>query len=441
MGDFCCPDSVLAGLADTLGAARFVPGDAEQVGSVEVLACQCFLSEAQAHDFGGSSSVWWVVAGCAAGRFQLFVDASGKEVSTTPAVVAALARGVVPGSWRVVDHAHKPCSADVLWGGREVSGRALSAEQSNTTLVFVDAVASRQVAVKLQRGLWAAADHVAVEITALTVLSAAGNAPVAPLVGFATAEISDGAGGCEEVVVAVATGFVAGAVDAFAVVSGQLDVGADVATVAFRLGEATATMHAELLAGCGGSVVKGAQWAAQLAARRQALGDGEGMLGGFVTVAARHSERVCAHKVVGRKVPVQKVHGDFHLGQVLLSDCAGADPRVTILDFEGEPAREMAQRLLPLPREADVAGMLRSFDYAAAVATGMDATAAGELSGRWGRQFLRGYEQLLPVDPVVLSLLVVDKALYELRYELAHRPQWVDIPRAKLVEILGQPEN
>jgi maltose alpha-D-glucosyltransferase/alpha-amylase len=147
-----------------------------------------------------------------------------------------------------------------------------------------------------------------------------------------------------------------------------------------------------------------------------------------------------------------RVHGDYHLGQVLW-----AEGDFYILDFEGEPARPIEQRRHKHSPLKDVAGMLRSFSYAAYA--GLFAHTASRpaefdrLEG-WARlwqtwssgAFLRGYlqtaasAQFVPTVPsqrdTLLQLFVIDKALYELNYELNNRPDWVRIPLRGLLEIL-----
>ncbi len=129
-------------------------------------------------------------------------------------------------------------------------------------------------------------------------------------------------------------------------------------------------------------------------------------------------------------------HGDYHLGQVLHT----ADGGWRIIDFEGEPARPLAERRARHHPLRDVAGMLRSFAYAAAVAT-MDspgpARAAWEQAMR--HAFLSGYDPSLTADSPqagLLALFTAEKAFYELAYELGSRPDWVWIPLAGLTELL-----
>jgi len=148
-----------------------------------------------------------------------------------------------------------------------------------------------------------------------------------------------------------------------------------------------------------------------------------------------------------------RIHGDYHLGQVLW-----AESDFYLLDFEGEPARAIEERRRKESPMKDIAGMLRSYGYAAYA--GLFARVGGR-SSEWDRlepwartwqrwtsaAFLKGYlgvpaaAALLPVDPVqrasLLDLFLLDKALYELNYELNNRPDWVRIPLRGLEELLG----
>jgi len=154
---------------------------------------------------------------------------------------------------------------------------------------------------------------------------------------------------------------------------------------------------------------------------------------------------------VGLKI---RHHGDYHLGQVLL-----AKNDFYIIDFEGEPMRSVAERRQKNSPLRDVAGMLRSFSYAAQAALTRAADKAfpnqGELEGvarAWQQQvedaFLQSYAETVAGGNVkiygewsdarrLLKLFVLEKALYELRYELAHRPDWVHLPAAGIIAVLG----
>jgi maltose alpha-D-glucosyltransferase/alpha-amylase len=145
-----------------------------------------------------------------------------------------------------------------------------------------------------------------------------------------------------------------------------------------------------------------------------------------------------------------RFHGDFHLGQLLV-----VEHDFVIVDFEGEPFRPVEERRRKHSPLRDVAGMLRSFSYAAAVALDeatedrpVDRTRAGAHLTRWEREtagaFLAAYARAVrgassyPVDADdvarLVELFVLEKALYEVRYELGSRPDWVRIPIAGLLE-------
>jgi trehalose synthase-fused probable maltokinase len=136
---------------------------------------------------------------------------------------------------------------------------------------------------------------------------------------------------------------------------------------------------------------------------------------------------------VGRII---RVHGDLHLGQVLW-----ARGDWYVVDFEGEPARTLPERRLKRSPLRDVAGMLRSFDYAARAAGLED----GEFQSRARDLFLEGYLGVVERTGILpspsqserlIEMFELEKAVYELRYELAHRPDWVHIPVAGIERLL-----
>ena len=153
--------------------------------------------------------------------------------------------------------------------------------------------------------------------------------------------------------------------------------------------------------------------------------------------------QLLSHASVGGKLI--RIHGDYHLGQCLRTT---ADEWV-ILDFEGEPARPLVERRRKRSPLRDVAGMLRSFSYVAAAGPmlrGAQVPAAWEDNVRGA--FLAGY--LEAVDPALLpagesatrkllSIFELEKAIYELRYELNNRPDWLPIPVAAITGLLEAP--
>ncbi len=147
-------------------------------------------------------------------------------------------------------------------------------------------------------------------------------------------------------------------------------------------------------------------------------------------------------------------HGDYHLGQVLV-----VENDFFIIDFEGEPLRPLAERRAKHSPLKDVAGMLRSFDYAANTALQRitaerpeDLAILEPVAREWEREvmatFLEGYQQAatgapyFPVDPDqalrLLGLFTIEKALYELRYEIDNRPDWVGIPIRGIINLMAR---
>jgi trehalose synthase-fused probable maltokinase len=155
----------------------------------------------------------------------------------------------------------------------------------------------------------------------------------------------------------------------------------------------------------------------------------------------REQLRMLTH--AGATGKIIRTHGDYHLGQTLWSE-----EDWVILDFEGEPARTLAERRRKRSPLRDVAGMLRSFAYVAIASDLVRGTPAPEGWEEQARgQFLEGYLEtadasLLPAGSVaierLLSVFELEKAVYELRYELDNRPDWVRIPVAGIQRLIEQ---
>jgi maltose alpha-D-glucosyltransferase/alpha-amylase len=184
----------------------------------------------------------------------------------------------------------------------------------------------------------------------------------------------------------------------------------------------------------------------------EALGPGASrVLGARETLLARF-DQLTTMRDMGRRI---RIHGDYHLGQVLRTE-----EDFVILDFEGEPTRSLAERRAKQPPVKDVAGMIRSFSYAAYAALSAATfagtpTTAESLAGwaevwqRWvSRAFVQEYRAtmrgsgLIPESDegfgVWLAAFTLDKALYELGYELDNRPEWVRIPITGLLKLLDE---
>jgi maltokinase len=144
----------------------------------------------------------------------------------------------------------------------------------------------------------------------------------------------------------------------------------------------------------------------------------------------------CFDELGAQTLDTQRVHGDFHLGQTLHTPSGWK-----IIDFEGEPAKTMAERRALDSVWRDVAGMLRSFDYAAA-------SVPGPRSAAWAvacrTAFLRGYTvaELGATEASLLRAYEADKAIYEVVYEMRNRPDWIRIPLRAVADLAaGNPAS
>jgi maltokinase len=217
------------------------------------------------------------------------------------------------------------------------------------------------------------------------------------------------------------------------------DAGGDFAGESHRLGTATAQVHADL-AEAFGTEELGTEAVGELTDRMYRKLD---QTISAVPELAKYADTISdAYAELARlrgPFPVQRIHGDYHLGQVLRTGNGWV-----ALDFEGEPATPLAQRRAPDSAMRDVAGMLRSFDYAARhqLVGHPDAAALSEVARDWVRRnaaaFCAGYAEAGGRDPednrVLLRALQLDKAVYEVLYEARHRPSWLPIPLDSLAE-------
>ncbi len=324
-------------------------------------------------------------------------------------------------------------TSDTEVGGSTDGAQVLSGEQSNTSVVLPGLLPP--AILKVFRGVTLGANP---DVEVPLALSHAGwdgvPRPLAWLTGTWSAR--DDAGGPAAQVprthLGVLTVLVGGAQDGFRLACAMAAADADFGDLAADLGRTTGQLHRALRTSLPvpehlpRSVTERAaevhhvtrtlrERAAAAAARVPALADRSDA----VQEVYAEVDRLEAVP------PLQRVHGDYHLGQVLRS----ADDRWFVLDFEGEPQASAAEKTRPDLALRDVAGMLRSLDYAAYV---------GGAPPEWSRaareRLVAGYHAESGSDPrdptaaLLLRALELDKALYEVVYESGNRPDWVRIP-------------
>lgn len=340
------------------------------------------------------------------------------------------------GAFRVTGECQPDASLGSIRGSRVLSG-----EQSNTSII-VDSVAPdgtpQPLICKIFRTLQPGLNP---DVILQSAIATAGSARVPRSVGQLVGEWpGTGADDTRVGHLAFLQEFLPGTEDAWRVALRAVATGQDFREEATALGAATAEVHAVL------AEQFGTQESNEKV--RQGLVDSmRGRLAAAVAAAPsleQHSaaiDRLYRILLAASWPRLQRIHGDYHLGQVLSAPGRGW----VLLDFEGEPLRPMAERSSPDLAARDLAGMLRSFDYAAGAAVhahpGLVAAEAWAAAARGA--FLAGYrataESASTDSELLLAALELDKALYEIVYEARNRPDWLNIPVAAVGRLLSGP--
>ncbi|MGI8613736.1 MAG: maltokinase N-terminal cap-like domain-containing protein [Nocardioidaceae bacterium] len=325
---------------------------------------------------------------------------------------------------------------------RDVASRPLLGEQSNTALIVGDGLLLK-VFRKVERGRNP-------DIAVHEALTRAGSTSIAALRGWVSTAAAPDAGSYD---LAMLQDYLRTATDGWEYARASVrdllieadlyadEVGGDFAGEAERLGATTAHLHQALA-----RVLPTAEWGpaelVELAQRlRTRLRAAATAAPGLTKHAGALAGVYDAVAELAEPVQVQRVHGDLHLGQALR-----AVEGWKIIDFEGEPGKLLAERTKLDSPVRDVAGMLRSFDYAAnsvvlpESSDNQRAHRVAEWTARNQAAFLAGYSAHAPQaagHPTLLRAYEMDKAVYEVAYETRNRPDWVDIPMGALDRLVA----
>jgi len=322
----------------------------------------------------------------------------------------------------------------------DIHSTLFSGEQSNSTVAY-----GEDAVLKVFRKLTPGENP---DITTHRVLTDSGSPHVAALYGWVETDAEDGG----ILHLAMLQQFLRTASDGWDIALASVrdlfaeadlhaeEVGGDFASESARLGTALSEVHQQLRDAFGTDTLDATTVADTMIGRLHAAV-------AVVPQLEEHAERLRGtfRALAGLgQIPVQRIHGDLHLGQTMRTVVGWK-----LVDFEGEPAKPLAERLLPDSPWRDVAGMLRSFDYAPhAIARSVeeddpDAAAqrewrADEWAARNKEAFLTTYaggRGLEPDEGALVAAYVADKAVYECVYEARNRPAWLPIPLTAIARI------
>ncbi|MEV3988952.1 maltokinase [Streptomyces sp. NPDC049837] len=303
--------------------------------------------------------------------------------------------------------------------------RVLDAEQSNSSLVYGDSYI-----LKVFRRVYPGANP---DLELPLALARAGCTRVpAPVAWYET-----GNGRPEASTLGVLQPYLRGSQDGWQLALDALGAGRGFTTEARALGRATAEVHTAL-ADALPTVALGRPQTENLvhgmSRRLDAAAQAVPALMPYVPGLRAAFEAVGDLRSGSKLWRAQRVHGDLHLGQTLRTN----DGDWSVIDFEGEPAKPLAERRRPQPPVRDVAGMLRSFDYAARSYRPWNP----DWAERCHDAYCTGYAEASGTDPraepALLRAYETDKAVYEVVYEARHRPDWLPVPMAAIRRLAAQ---
>ncbi|MFF5364738.1 phosphotransferase [Streptomyces scabiei] len=308
--------------------------------------------------------------------------------------------------------------------------RLITSEQSNSSLVYGDTFI-----LKLFRRI-VPGDNPDLELP--RELSRVGCPRVPAPVAWMVAELDRTAGAEGQHVLGVLQPFLHGAADGWELALSVLAKGEDFTAEARALGRTTAEVH-RALARALPTVTLGRPQLESLVAgmtgRLEAAAQAVPALRPYAPGLHTAFEALADLAAEGRTWTAQRIHGDLHLGQSLRSPSG----EWSLIDFEGEPSKPLAERRLPQPVARDIAGMLRSFDYAAHSVR----PPAAEWATLCRAAYCSGYADIAGTDPrtdpVLLRAYETDKAVYEVLYEARHRPDWLSVPLAAVHRLATDP--
>jgi len=456
------------GLADLLSAwlpaQRWFAGSSRQV-RVEIDSDITLADAAPSKD--GPPGLRHVMADAWLGQERVSYQVPVGIRAELPAALAGARIGALPDGSTAYDGAADPELASVLLHGiatgrtegrlqfaaepgalidETLPGRPLPALASNTSVVFGD-----KAILKLLRRPFAG-HHPDLEVPAA--LARNGSSLVAAPLGWIEmpGDSAQGAGSPsphgDRVVLGILSVYFPHSTDAWSLATASLhEPEPDFAIQAYQLGETTARMHAELADAFGTSVLSPLALAGLTDAMQAELSNAMTIVPELRDHELAVRSRYAALAAPDTEIAVQRIHGDYHLAQVLATG-AGDPPlrprRWVVLDFEGEPSVPLAHRRAYAPALRDVAGMLRSFDYAARheALRNAEGPRAERIAAGWVERcedaFCAGYGDVAGGDPrrrgPLLRALTLQKAVYEAVYEARHRPDWLPIPLAAIAE-------